>query len=80
MVDVNACQLRLLPSQPACRLSPCAVEQNKPLIRADKLQQLHTLTNLAAVLDDLKDRWACVACMLGSSALILCSVLVIYTR
>jgi hypothetical protein len=56
------------------------VEQNKPLIRADKLQQLHTLTNLAAMLDDLKDRWACVACMLGFLALFVCSVLVGFPR
>jgi hypothetical protein len=28
----------------------CAVEQNKALIRADKLQQLHTLTNLHELL------------------------------
>lgn len=40
----------------AAVLAP-AVEQNKSLIRADKLQQLHTLTNLAAVLGP-EGRWA----------------------
>ncbi|KAL4857890.1 E3 ubiquitin-protein ligase [Chlorella vulgaris] len=46
------------------------MEQNKPLIRADKLQQLHTLTNLAAVLDDLKGSGIAVAPTLRDSKLL----------